>query len=91
MIKKKNTVNFSEIFGHAEKKFQVSWNAANNLFFHTILEYKGSNEFESAELQGELEEKGEYALKEGDNRKAREIMLDFMKENKVKQLLVLND
>lgn len=89
-IKKRNVVDFSDIFRFAEEKYQVSWNAANDLFFHTILEYKRSNSFESADLKCELEETGEWALEEGNDRKAREIMLAFMEENKVKELLVLN-
>jgi len=85
---RKNTVNFSEIFNFAQKNSGVEWNDANNLFFNTILTYKGSNEFWREELEWALKE--DY-LEENNDRKARQIMLAFMKENKVKTLLVLND
>jgi hypothetical protein len=84
-IKTKNTVNFSEIFEFAEKKHKVTWNHANDLFFHTILDYKGFNDFELAELEWGIKE--DYK-KENDARLARIIMIDFMKENKVKNLTV---
>lgn len=88
MIKKQNTVNFADIFYYAEK-FDVDWNEANDLFFCSeILRYK---RYTNLDLKEE-----EYAAKdtkyENENsRKAHLILASFMKENKVKELLVLNN
>lgn len=89
MIKKQNTVNFSDIFVFAEEKFGVGWNSANDLFFNTILEYKRSNKFWAPDIKGMLQD-DEFPLEE-DYRKAYDIMLAFMENHNVKQLLVLND
>lgn len=96
-----NTVGFDDIFDHA-KSFGVEWNPANDLFFSdSILNYKGYNDFDIAELNGELEDFKTFeecgVLKEGDYpltpqwNKAKWIIRDFMQKKRVKQLLVLND
>ena len=87
-IEKKNTVSFSDIFDFAEKEFKVSWNEANDLFFHTILTYKSTNEFYVH--KGQIEDFNHWP--DGSKQKrALEIMQAFMVENKVNSLLVLND
>lgn len=90
-IEKKNIVCFSEIFYFAEKEYGVNWNRANDLFFHTILDYGKINEFYIKELEYDIDHyKKENNSKDVDSLKAIEIIANFMRQNKVKTLVVNN-
>ena len=85
----RNEADFSDVFHYAKKHFNVEWNAANDLFFHTILDYQRHNNFEAGELEAlnnDPEESSDPSMKH-----AREIMLSFMRSAGVKSLRVYND
>ncbi len=94
-MKSEKTVNFSEIFEFAEKEFQIGWNQANDLFFNDVLIYKGFNRFYLGDLQGEVECIQEEEIKNDKylNKKVKpyQILIAFMKEHNLKEMLVLND
>jgi hypothetical protein len=86
----RNEVDFSEIFNFAKEHYGIEWNACNDLFFDTILDYKRYNDFEVDELTAELVDVEPPTTFTGDVRKAMEIILDFMKKNEVKSMRVMN-
>lgn len=94
-MKSEKTVNFSEIFEFAEKEFQVDWNQANDLFFNNVLEYKSFNRFYLGDLEGEVECIQEEEIKNDKylNKKVKpyQILIAFMKEHNLKEMLVLNN
>lgn len=45
-------IDFADIFAYADQYYSVSWNACNDLFFHTVLEYGSVSDFELGEWQG---------------------------------------
>lgn len=101
MLETKNVINFSEIFNYADKKFGVSWNQANDLFFREeCLRYQGYDELELEIVSEHLEPGKEFsdysdedikAMENSDSPKAWLILGKFMIENKIDELLVLND
>lgn len=91
MVKKvrRNEANFADLFRFAKEHHGLEWNPCNDLFFHTVLEYKRHNDFELADLEAQLKDtKYPYDAK---TRKAVEIVVSFMKANKVKELRIMND
>jgi hypothetical protein len=45
-----NKVGFDDIFYYAEKKFGVTWNRANDMFFNHSLDYHSYNEYSVGEV-----------------------------------------
>lgn len=94
-MKTEKTVTFSEIFEFAGKEFQVDWNQANDLFFNNVLEYKSFNRFYLGDLEGEVECIQEEEIKNDKylNKKVKpyQILIAFMKEHNLKEMLVLNN
>lgn len=81
-------VDFSEIFYYAEEKFDIGWNACNDLFFNKSLTYKSYDEFE-----GGCEEYYDPSIpfeQLNDRDKGYFIINQFMKENNIEKLLVKN-
>ena len=96
MPKTQTTVNFDEIFNFAAKKpFNVHWNTANDLFFNDLLTYKSQNTIYLEDTEHDLDynerhPEAKYKYTE-DQILARRIIVAFMKEHKLKEMLVLND
>lgn len=90
-IRKRNVVDFPDIFHYAKEKFGVSWNEANDIFFRQeVLRYKGSNDLELWEMdEHDLPE--EYDPTDTKPGRAWFILRQFMLDNKLKKLLVIND
>ena len=87
MIEQQNTVGFDAIFRYAEKHpLNIGWNEANDIFFNTFLTYKGYNHIYAEDLEYNLEEED----KDSDIYKAARVLADFMKENNLDEMLVLN-
>lgn len=92
--------SFADVFRHAEKKFGISWNACNDIFFHTIFDYKSYNEFDFSEVEGYSNPKGESVwsgedltdknVKEfsNDYDKAYYLLCDFMKSKNMDYIFV---
>ena len=40
-----NRVNYSEIFNYATEHYGINWNPCNNLFFHTLLEFRRTSKW----------------------------------------------
>ncbi len=96
MPKKQITVRFDEIFYFAEKPpYKVGWNACNDLFFNDILTYKQTNHIYKEDLKHDLQYDLEHPESKypytKDQRLSREIIIAFMEENKLEEILVLND
>lgn len=86
------TVNFSEIFHFATDNHGISWNECNDLFFNTILEYKRFNIFYLEDLEYDMEYiETNVKEKEANYLKASKILIEFMKQNNLTEMLVLNN
>ena len=86
-------VDFSEIFNYAEKKFKVSWNRANDMFFGHSLDYKSFNEFTQGDVLSyifadENDTKPYEELNEDD--KGYFIINQFMIDNDIDEMFVNN-
>lgn len=82
-----NECDFSEIFRFAEKNHGISWNKCNDVFFRSLLDYEKHNDFELEFLEADLEEDKFY---QESYKLATTILIDFMKENKVTEMRVMN-
>ncbi len=82
---KKKRINFSDLFEYAEKKFDVDWNRANDMFFNNSLDYKSYNEFFGGTTEfyeKDLKNPSKFEdLSESD--KGYFIINQYMKDNKV--------
>lgn len=84
-------VDFSDIFWFAEEEpWKISWNESNDLFFHTILDYKSHNDFYLSDLEHDF---ATYTEEDKTKKiyRAMQIMIDFMKKNEVEEMRVFND
>lgn len=95
-IKQVTTVDFSDIFWFAEKPpHKVDWNKCNDIFFGDLLDYKSYNTLYLSDLEHNLKydkehPKSKYSYTE-DQKKARLIMIDFMKAEGLTMMMVLNN
>ncbi len=87
MIKRQNTVDFSDVFHFAEREFKVDWNTCNDIFFREeFFTYKGVSGVDLEELKGEL-----IYIEDEKTKLASNIMISFMEKNNLKEVLVLGD
>jgi hypothetical protein len=86
------TVSFADIFRYAEKNFGMHWNKCNDVFFNDLFRYKGHRiiHVEDMEYELEPEEVTDAGLNE-DQLTARKAIIAFMKDNNVKEMIVLGD
>ncbi len=89
-MRKQNTVSFADIFHYAEKYHDMHWNKCSDVFFRDLFSYKGHREIYLEEMEYELSEEADLSLSE-DDKTARKVIIDFMKEKNVKKMLVLGD
>jgi len=93
-MKKKLTVDFDEIFEYAEKQFNIDWNTCNEWFFRDqVLRYKGYNDIDEDIVSEHFYEMREIKFENltDNNHRAWYIIRQFMIDNKIKSMLVLND
>jgi len=100
MIKTEKTANFSDVFNFAGKRFNISWNEANDLFFNDVLRYKGFNRIFDCQSYTSLYEHPKdlkdftddeiKAIKDPRD-KAYFILGKFLIEHNEQELLILND
>jgi len=83
-------VDFTEIFDHAEKKFELCWDRCTEIFHEgrVIVDNHGGN----VELRlEELEKLSKEASHQGDKKLAHEILIDYMSENELKEIYIVNN
>lgn len=98
MPKREVIVEFSEIFEFAEKEFKMHWNQCCDVF------YSGHETIQSPETQnkhaylGDCESELEWLRENKDHKyyndnkaKTLEVLVAFMKDKKLKEMLILND
>lgn len=96
MPKRRTIVDFSEIFEHAIKHFNLTWNECNDLFYvgHEIMSSpeRKNTEFYLDELEDDLHCLKEFIqVPKVKKQRVYEILIHFMNENKLQEMHVEND
>lgn len=90
-----NRVDFSDIFNYAEKRFDIGWNEACDIFFGNSLDYKSYNEYNISNLsefyEGDFDESPSYFEDMSDEQKSYYIIEQFMKEKDITDIFIEND
>lgn len=85
-IKQITVACYSDVFDFANEKFKIHWNECCDLFHRSeYFSYRGNTEFYLEEVEGDFNDPETFYDK---RRKQNEIMLAFMKENKLDKITI---
>lgn len=86
----RNEVEINDIFGFAKLKYGHRWNECCNIFqiggSHEVLPFKGHKSFCLKDLEGNVNDENYKEFKQ-----AYEILISFMKKNKLEEMYYVGD
>lgn len=85
---KKEVIDFSDIFHYAKDKYGIEWNPCNDIFFNTVIKYKGATNFYKFDILSEKDVPG-YSYDGTDEENSKAVM--NFKVDKEKLMSVYKD